>query len=47
MNTTAFVFAVLATVGCVVFEGAEDEQETINTCHKLRIPLRHYKLEGA
>lgn len=32
--------------GCVVFEGTEDERETANTCRKLRIPLRHCKLEG-
>lgn len=33
--------------GCVVFEGVTDEREIGNTCHKLRIPLRHCKLEGA
>lgn len=33
--------------GSVVFEGANDERETEDTCHKLRIPLRRCKLEGA
>lgn len=33
--------------GCVVFEGAEDERKTAEACHKLRIPLRQCKLEGA
>ena len=32
--------------GCVVFEGANNERETINTCRELHIPLRHCKLEG-
>lgn len=31
--------------GCVIFGGAENDQETANTCHKLHIPLRHCKLE--
>ena len=33
--------------GCVMFDGAENEREIENTCHKLRIPLRRCKLEGA
>ena len=33
--------------GCVVFEGAENEQETANSYRELRIPLRQCKLEGA
>lgn len=33
--------------GCVIFDGAENEREIENTCHKLRIPLRHCRLEGA
>lgn len=33
--------------GCVVFEGTNDEQEPADICHKLRIPLRRCKLEGA
>lgn len=31
--------------GCVIFEGADDERETANTCRELRIPLRCCKLE--
>lgn len=31
--------------GCVMFDGAENEREIENTCRKLRIPLRHCKLE--
>lgn len=31
--------------GCVTFDGAENEREIKNTCRKLRIPLRHCKLE--
>lgn len=31
--------------GCVIFEGAENEQEATNTCRELRIPMRHCKLE--
>jgi hypothetical protein len=33
--------------GCVMFDGAENEREIENTCHELRIPLRHCRLEGA
>jgi len=31
--------------GCVMFDRAENEREIENTCHELRIPLRHCKLE--
>lgn len=33
--------------GCVMFDGAENERETKNTCRELHIPLRRCKLEGA
>ena len=33
--------------GCVIFGEAKNEQEPADTCHKLRIPLRRCKLEGA
>ena len=33
--------------GCIIFEGAENERETADTCCELRIPLRRCKLEGA
>ena len=33
--------------GCVVFEGVADEREIESAYRKLRIPLRHCRLEGA
>lgn len=33
--------------GCVIFGEAKSEQEPADICHKLRIPLRRCKLEGA
>ncbi len=33
--------------GCVIFEENKSEQEPADICHKLRIPLRRCKLEGA
>lgn len=33
--------------GCVMFDGAENEREIESAYRKLRIPLRHCKLEGA
>lgn len=33
--------------GCVIFGKAKSEQEPADICHKLRIPLRRCKLEGA
>ena len=33
--------------GCVIFGEAKSEQEPTDICHKLRIPLRRCKLEGA
>lgn len=32
--------------GCVIFGGTKSEQEPADIYHKLRIPLRHCKLEG-
>lgn len=33
--------------GCVIFGGTKSEQEPADICHKLHIPLRRCKLEGA
>lgn len=33
--------------GCVIFGKTKSEQEPADICHKLHIPLRRCKLEGA